>query len=356
MNLRCFQFFPLLFASTIGFCVDQKNLDNRISQLESDMAMIHRQTALGNYGAKTAVASPQIDGCGVVVTADFLWWKLYEGGTEYVFKNTVPVTLNHIQGPLKHHQFKWEPGYKVGLGYLFDFDGWDTYIEFTSFNTHSHRSTFSHVQGLLPLMGLQTALFSHAHSSWKVDFRDIDFTFGRNYFVSRYLALHPSFGVTSAWITQHRHSHYTQGVTINDLKLRSKNNFWGIGPRLETEIRFYLGRHYSVYGNLAGALLWGHFHVKEREEEIAGTVSDELYNLRDNLHRMVPTVGFGLGAAFETHFARDACHFMIKIGYEGQYWWRQNQLPIFNSFATDFSRQSEDLSLQGLTIDLTLDF
>lgn len=341
-----------LLASAPSFC--DNALGNRIAQLESDMNQIRGQTALGNYGAKTASATPQIDGYGLFLTADFLWWKLYEGGTEYALKNeNSPFNPNSIKGPIKHLNFDWEPGYKVGLGYLFDHDGWDLYLDFTSFKTHAHSSASSDIDGLFPLMGIETNGFAKAKAHWHVDFYDLNLVLGKSYFVSKYLALRPHFGLTSAWIQQHRHARF-KNLPISSLKLRGKNNFWGIGPRLGVDSQFYLGRHFSLYGDIAGALLWGHFHVKEKERDIA--TGSEIYDLHDHLHRMVATVGFSLGLSFETNFFDDSSHFMIKAGYEGQYWWRQNQWPIFNSFAVDFTRQSEDLNLQGLTVDFRLDF
>jgi hypothetical protein len=351
------QFFTItLLAATAvqSFC--EADLDGRISELESDMSQIRAQTAFGNYGATTASNAPQINGCGFFITADFLWWKLYEGGTEYALKDTVSVadfSLINARGPIKHLNFNWEPGYKVGLGYLFDHDGWELYLDFTSLKTRAHASTSSNVDFLFPLIGAQTFSFSKADAHWHVSFYDLDLVLGRNYFVSKYLALHPYFGLTSAWIQQHRQVTYTPPSDIA-FKVRSKNNFWGIGPRLGMDSQFYLGRSFSLYGDFSGGLLWGDFHV--REKEFVPSEGLNVYSLRDNLHRMVATVGFGLGIAYETNFNHDANHFMVKAGYEGQYWWRQNQMPIYNAFAIDFTRQSEDLSLQGLTVDFRLDF
>lgn len=352
MYLRHLIILPMaLLSCAQGVC---DTIDVRISELESDLEKIRTQTSLGNYGAKTASAAPQTTGCGLFITADFLWWKLYEGGTEYALKNkNAPFNANSIRGPIKHLNFEWEPGFKVGLGYLFGRDGWDIYLDYTRFETHAHSSASSEIEGLFPLMGLETSGFAKAKAHWHVEFNDIDLTLGRSYFVSKYLALHPQFGLTAAWIQQHRHAHYSN-LPSSALKLNGKNNFWGIGPRIGADAQFYLGRNFSVYADAAGALLWGDFHVKEKEKNtVAGT---EIYELRYNLHRMVAAIDFGMGLSFETNFNNDACHFMIKTGYEGQYWWRQNQLPIFNSSAVDFTRESEDLSLQGLTVDFRLDF
>jgi hypothetical protein len=353
MKLRYFPIFPIqigvFLATAYGFC--NEDLDDQISVLESEINQIRTDTPFGTYGAKTASAAPQIDGYEFFITADFLWWKLYEGGTEYALKDELNFDENHIKGPVKHLNFEWEPGYKVGIGTLFDYDSWNLFLNFTSFTTHAHNSAFSKHDSLIPLIGIQTLTFAKARAHWKVDFRNLDFVLGRDYFVSKYLALHPFFGIDSAWIHQHRKLHFEHPST---LKLKGKNNFWGIGPKLGTESQFYLGRNFSIYGDIAGALLWGKFEVDEKEDNLSNET--EYYDFESHTHRMVATIGFGLGVAFETNFCHDHYHFLIKAGYESQYWWKQNQFPIFDDSARKFTRQSEDLSMQGLTAHLRLDF
>ncbi len=93
-----------------------------------------------------------------------------------------------------------------------------------------------------------------------------------------------------------------------------------------------------------------------REKEKITTLNEEIYDLHDDLDRMVPQAAFGLGLAYELNFSGNRYHVLLKAGYESQYWWRQNQLPIFDTLNLNFHRQSDDLSLQGLTVHLSFDF
>jgi hypothetical protein len=325
----------------------EKKQQARVSQLEADMQQVGGKTAYKNFGAKTASANPQIDGYGFFATADFLFWKLYEGGTDYLLKGQdVPV-----KGKLQHANFNWEPGFKVGAGYLFDRDGWDTQIEYTYYKTHAHHTT--HGNFLFPQVGNPTLELTQANAKWHVFFQNIDLVLGRNYFVSNYFSLHPLFGLTSAWIDQHRHFRFL-ATSEEHIALNSRNDFWGIGPHLACNGQLYLGRNFSVYGNVAGNLLWGDFHVSEKEaNKTAGT---EFYHLHNNLRRMVASIAFALGLSYETSFAKDCYHLGLKAGYENQYWFRQNQLPLFDSTGNTFHRLTEDLGLQGLTVEVRLDF
>ncbi len=352
MNRTLFHILPIaLLASIQGYC--ESNLDKRIGKLETDMKKISAVNEYGHLGPRTASANPQIDGFGFFATADFLWWKLYEGGTDYLFKAKNDRGIFPVKGNIKHFNFEWEPGFKVGLGYLFEHDGWEANIEFTYFKTHARSSASSHSPDLFPLAGNPVLNFTKAKGHWHVNFYDIDFVLGRNYFVSKFLSLCPFFGLASAWIDQHRRIHFiAEGG--DRIVLKNKNDFWGIGPRLGLDAQFAFCEHYSCYGNISGNLLWGDFHVNEFDKD--NTTNIEFHDLHYNLHRMVPNVAFGLGLAYETTFAQNCYHLLIKCGYENQYWWRQNQLPIPDVNSLEFRRASQDLSMQGLTVEFRLDF
>ncbi len=336
-----------LLASTPGYCDNT----SRVNRLETNMQKIGAENAYGNFGSRTASAQPQIDGYGIFVTADFLWWKLYEGGTDYLFKDQNARGVPPAKGEIKHCNFDWQPGFKIGAGYLFDYDSWDTVIDFTYYQTSAHHSSKS--SHLFPLIGDQFLDLTEAKTHWNVSFYDLHWVLGRNYFVSKFLSFRPFFGIATAWIDQHRHFDLLTNLD-NQITLKSENNFWGIGPRVGIDTQFALCENFSIYGNIAGDLLWADFDVSEKE--VNKTTSTEIYNLDDDLDSIVPTVSFGLGVAYETNLSKDRYRIMIKAGYENQYWWRQNQLPLFESAIPAFHRISEDLSLQGLTVEFRLDF
>src|SRR5579863_7371025 len=117
--IRCKQI-PLWIAAllTLSFAYcDEGDLDARIDLLETDLQKIRGETAYGTFGARLAPATPQVDGYGFFITADLLWWKLYEGGTDFLLKNAHSHDNFPIKGKIKHFNFDWEPGFKVSGGY-----------------------------------------------------------------------------------------------------------------------------------------------------------------------------------------------------------------------------------------------
>jgi hypothetical protein len=356
MNRTLDRFLPIAYGllsitSVQGY--GDSNIETRIGQLETDMKKISSETAYGNLGSRTASANPQIDGFGFFTTADLLFWKLYEGGTDYLFKSENDRAAFPIKGDIEHFNFDWGLGFKFGGGYLFEHDGWDVDAELTYFQTHAHHSSSAHLPHLFPLVGDRLLNLTHSTAHFKVHFYNVDLVLGRNYFVGKFLSLHPFFGLSSAWIDQHRHFHF-QTDTRDHVALRSKNDFWGIGPRLGLGAQFAFCQSFSFYADIFGNLLWGDFRVSEWEKN--KTLDLVYYDLHDNLHRMVPNAAFGLGLLYETNLSQDTCHLIIKGGYENQYWWRQNQLLVPDVDNLEFYRASDDLSMQGLTLQFRLDF
>lgn len=356
MNLSFIKSLPFALSMTCAIVqgYSQSDVNVRISRLETDMNKIRSQTAFGNLGAKTASGFPQIDGYGVFVKGDFLFWKLYEFQTDFAFNTRDGSTL--FKGNVHSMKFDWESGFRLGMGYIFDYEGWDLYLNFTDYKTHANKRIETHSGGkLYEMWGIVTTGSDSIEAKWHVQFEELDLLLGRNYFISKYVSLHPHFGLTSAWIHQKRTLQSALDLDTTG-KLKEKNNCWGIGPRLGLDTQFFLGRNFSLYANGSGTLLWGDFKIRGKQTSTSNGLTDSLYDDNLNTHKMVPAAGLSLGVAYETNFNHNCNHFLIKLGYEAQYFWRQNQFPIYHAETFSFSRASDDLAMQGLTIDLRLDF
>ncbi len=211
-----------------------------------------------------------------------------------------------------------------------------------------------------PLKGLfLTNNASKMHSHWNVHYSVIDLELGRRYFVSKFLSFRPQFGIETAWIGQNRN--YKIATTELGLPLEhaihGKNDFWGIGPRAGVEGTWYFGRHWNLFGIVNGSLLWGRFEDSSRERQISEGLTSLLVDVKDTFRRLAPNAQFQLGFGWESNLAEDRFHLGIKLGYEFQYWWRQNQFLNERQFSSfNFEHESMDLSLNGATLDIRFDF
>jgi hypothetical protein len=312
------------------------------------MTAVKNDTIQHTAGAKMASASPLIDGYGFFATADFLVWHLKEGGSDYC------LSSSSSKGKVEHSHFNWAPGFRVGAGYHLEHDAWDWHVNFTWLHAHALNSAHRPKQGsLFPQKGFNSiARAENMHSHWHVHYYVLDLEVGRRYFVSKYLALRPQFGIESAWICQRRRYHISEQRTSRAENIYGKNNFWGIGPRAGCEGAWYFKRHFSLIGALAGALQWGRFKDSLSETRLTPREKRKIASVAGNFHRLVPNVQMALGLGWESTINDEQNHLTICLSYEFQYWWRQNQ--FLNGVG--FQRESMDLSINGATLNARFDF
>lgn len=292
---------------------------------------------------------------GIFLTGEWLYWKFYEGGTDYATTYS-PSFLENAHG--KQFHFNWTSGFRVGLGYLFERDAWDLYFSYTQIQDNANSSTKGTLFPLLIYQDLGSSempiIADSAHIHWKAIFRNLDGELGREYFVGKWLSFHPTFGLKGAWIDQNIKVRYNNSTEHTEFKTKFKNDFSGIGPKLGMNSNWFLGKGFSLYAGIAGALLWGDFNLKQTQEN-----SDDATNvdLKSNFNRIVPTAQIRTGFLFDWFFNRDRCHIGISAGWEFQYWWNQNQIERFTDDQLPiYIRSSDDLSMQGFTLGLRLDF
>jgi hypothetical protein len=345
-----------------SLCVADE-LSSRISSLETRMSAIKIETAQGTIGAQMASASPQFDGYGLFITADLLYWHLYEGGTDFAVsqKITGPRNFPNVSGKSTHLRFDWDFGFRLGGGYHFEHDAWDAYVNFTWFQTDASRHVSSPGDLSLQKGAINTLLASEIRGHWDVHNYVIDLEVGRRFFVSKFLSFRPQFGIETAWIFQRRHFSMKKPFDIitqsTSDSIHGKCHDWGIGPRAGVEGTWFFTTHFSVFGSINGALLWSHFETKNKENvgipfgEITGV------EVRDAFHRLVPNVQMATGFSWDSNLSEDRFHLGIKLGYEFQYWWRQNQfLNEQQSLFYGLQHESNDMSINGVTFDVRFDF
>ncbi|MBS0603840.1 MAG: hypothetical protein JSS60_02250 [Verrucomicrobia bacterium] len=353
---------------TLALCLassftNADELSSRLSALETRMAAIKTETVKKTTGVQLASANPQYDGYGLFTTAELLFWHLYQGGSDYSLSHNGPINQGQpVKGESKHSHFDWDFGFRAGAGYNFEHDGWDAYINFTWFQTDASNSAHAPKNGgLVPLKGDPFTLSAKKiNSHWDVHYYVLDLELGRSFFVSKFLSFRPQFGIESAWICQRRRYETRQppdpATSLSGQNIYGKNNFWGIGPRAGLEGSWYLGKHFSLLGSVNGSLQWGHFDAHTKETDYLSTGKLPIFHIDGDFHRLVPNVQMKLEIGWDANINNDENHLGVMLGYEFQYWWRQNQFinEPFQGFT--FQHESMDLSINGLTLAARFDF
>ncbi len=333
-------------------------INARVSVLEAQMSEVCMHSVHGNYGARTASASPPILGENWFFNGEMLWWHVDEGGTDYAqlfygHPGATPTDPAYN----RRLKFKWDFGFRAGIGTTFNHDKWDLFLNFTWFRTKNSAATSLHGgMFIAPLIPAPLLNASQAKVHWNIHFYTLDLDLGRNYFISPRVAFHPYVGLKTAWISQHvRTSSQVFFPIAESLKTKDRNGFWGIGPQLGVEGKWFLDYGFNLFASGGGSILWGDFDITHKEVSPALLTRREKINL--DVHDVAPMAQFQIGIGYETNVYHNTYRIEISARYENQYWWSQNQMPYFAAFLPErFQRYSEDLSLQGLTVDARFDF
>jgi hypothetical protein len=351
----------LLLASSISAL----EIDHRITRLEDQMQGVRVETVNGNYGANTASAYPSMNTWGTYATIEGLYLKFFEGGTDYAWTDREAPSGTPFQGALKYLNFDWRFAFRVTAGYQFDNPDWDLWAEYMRFQTEQSHTTHKSSDGELYSNVLNLdAISSYTKLKMRIAFNTTDLNMGRNYFLRKNVSVHPFIGLRGAWINQHESvpiaNESTRSIFYN---MKQKNDYGGLGIRSGSSIRWHLNPSWSLYGGLAGSLMWGQFNnYVKLSQTLSGTTSTVL-DLNTDTRRILPNLSTDVGLTWEHIFSRARISF--TLGYEFDYWWRQNQtvhIDARNIYDIELAqtygyiRLSEDLGMQGLKFNFGFDY
>jgi hypothetical protein len=333
-------------------------------------------------------SSRPCDDIGLYLFADALYWHADVTNSDWAFVSNARSPTNPAAGANQELAFKWNWGFRVGLGYEFDHDQWDSDIYYTWFVNNAANGSTSQTAFTTPTGGSAVSLNSDlpdlsgvtiltGAAATKLTFQVLDWELGRAFYISNSISLRPHIGVKGSWIKLTETESYTgSAAALVAYSVSNETRSWGVGPSAGINSNWYFGCGntmgpkgavkdrpiFSIFGDVSGALMYGHFKNSHSEAGLtaAGAASNGFVPSGLNRNLMVPVLTGVLGLAWDICFACDKMHLGIRAGYELQYWFRQNQR--FGSFSTSgyaappYNRTVGDLALQGLTIDVRFDF
>lgn len=323
---------------------------------------------------------PNFEHGGFFARGDFLYWRADEEALEYGY--LIEADLTEGGGSTSRQmspKIKWDPGFRVAVGYRFaKKDYWELTATWTHFRTEQSekKSTStknfeeSPIRLVIPTWGasLLGSVANRSSVKWNLNYSIYDLDLGRNYFVSKAVAVEPFVGLRGAVIDQHYQAHYT---TISSsfieipVSFRGRNDFWGIGAHVGTSLQWYCTKSFSLIGRAAGSLLYGDFQIKQ----VSTTITDPngmtiLTRTKDNETTASTNLEAMLGIQWEMFFSENKRRLSLALGYEWNQWFSQNRLIEGNVTITTssiipapiFDQQKGDLSLQGATFQARFDF
>jgi hypothetical protein len=266
---------------------------------------------------------------------------------------------------LKQTDYKYDSGFKLGLGCNLSYDHWDIFANWTRLHTQPSSSWSSASASLdttllAPFEGSGPGFLNcnSVQSLWNLHFDTIDLELGRRLFLGRNLAIRPYAGLKGAWVTSRLHTAYTG---INDRNLDSTRNDYanvflkdrnqGIGLRFGMQGRWDLGcSNFAILGNIAGAILWNNIKSHNTTDQILMDSSLVGGIKQAHYRTLKPLVECFLGLDWGSCFCKKY-YLGVSAGYEMQFWWDYNTF-----FSESRNTTMYDLRLHGLTATITIDF
>lgn len=346
-----------------------RDLDNRVTALEQ------RKAAAGMINPP---GRPQVrGGWDLFVYGDLLYWNAHENGLNYAIKNT-GATNNLSNAEVKNIHGKWNWGFRVGAGYNLPHDGWDTRLTWLRFTDTAHKR--SHVSGndaLFPTLApstdplIQDSFCQKANARWTLRLDQLDLDTGREFFVSKWLTLRPHFGLRCDWIRQKLNTEYKNLDLVarpNEVEVKLKDRWWGLGLEGGLDTQWGLGSGWSIFGNLATAIIYGFHQSKVEDEDSPAALNSSNgasslprgdYAHVSNSYRVShPILDLQGGLRWDNMFDDDRYHLGLQIAWEHHVYFSQNQLMNFSddfNFGKFVTNQG-DLTLQGWTFSARFDF
>lgn len=320
-------------------------------------------------------APARVDLCGgwdFYGEASFIYWQPTQDNMEFgIASSSTAASSANIFGtvgtPVSNHMLnldqKYHPGFEVGLGMGFDYDNWDSYLQYTWFhNTTSSSSTAPSGDSIFPSLlqpGATGAAgsFDSASATWHLKMDLADWQLARSYYVGTKLTFRPYAGVRAAWIRQKYGATYVRTSTsASTVEISQKSTSWGVGPEVGLNASYLLGCGVRMFGDVEADVIYTRYNANLNEQNTTGT---QLISLKQNgLSTVRPHANLDLGFGWGSYFRRNTWHVDLAASYGFQIFWNQNMFRHFtDSVATYNSNMPNgDLYIQGLNVTARLDF
>jgi hypothetical protein len=312
------------------------------------------------------------------VSGSFIYWMANTDGfnessspfAESIFGGGT-VLIATGSGNTVFVQPKFEPGFKVGLGYGSNFDDWAIYLEWTRLH-QSHRDHFNSDASAGDVFILAAdpyhTLGDKLNSKWKLDMDLLDFSLGRSFYSGKRVIFDPFLGIRAAWFQQRldidlSSSSGTPWATdpfmTTSLSAYAKSKNWGLGVRAGMNSQYLLGAGFRIDGKASFSLLFTRFTELKyfgvgtsltSSAVIASVASKDINTVR-------PQAELGLGLGWGSYLSNRRCHIDFDVTYDFNMFWDQNMLRgLPDSLVHQTAIVPTDLYYHGPTFTARLDF
>ena len=302
--------------------------------------------------------------------ASFIFWQPLQENMELGMSDT-GVSANTVDASVINTDFKFKPGFKLGVGGNFDYDNWDMHLEYTWFHSTTSTSASAPEAGHIdPMWGSPFVLstlsgdtYSTAKQSWALKMDILDLDLGRWHYVGTKFTVRPSFGLRADWIRQNVTNTYTReaagAVLADTASVTGKSRSWAIGPKVGLESNWMIGSGFRFFGNGEADILFTDYTRSSFSDTRTETPTESFHVSQRKIYTLRPHLDLELGFGWGTYLDCNNWYMDFALGYGFQVFFNQNMFRHFNDGVNMIANSTlsyGDLYVQGLTATFRLDF
>jgi hypothetical protein len=308
--------------------------------------------ALGVTGVASAAMymPPAAAGCtvgnNVTVPCEKKGWS-FAADALYVQTNNVGAVTSNVTGGFNTADATgainnnvgdlgtdWNWGFQLAAAYYFG-TGNDVNINWTHF-VHSTEETDTAASGVMIGNYLSDILNTGAsqnqvYTKLDNDFNSVNFEFGQLVHFGEHVDSRFHGGLQWAQIdeTLTQTGSNTSVAAANDTNVID-SDFDGIGPRFGADTAYNFGNGFSLFGNVAGALLIGSINTTQTETftNTAGAIVGQATSSSDTGNTVVPEAEAKLGVRFTKAMAQG--DLSAEVGYQAVNYWNAQNITDYN--------------------------
>jgi hypothetical protein len=301
---------------------------------------------------------PQLHEWGqVIAEAEFLYWKAQENNLAYVITNFAESDPCLCQGRVYYPKFQYDPGFRAKAAFAFgDRDNFALSISYLWFKTKTKAKTITDLcdcgRALLWIHPDESDFMLPEISSatccpWKKQLNVVDFIISRESFISPNLQSTWGMGIECTWQHESFSVQYIKCDDSSRLTSCFTQKTRGIGTKAIANFIFSATSYLGFYLDSSLTLMYAE---PKRTEKF---MNDEMMegNVAMRMTGIYPVFNTNIGIqASWIDCSRDFA-LRIKLGWEEYLW---SNLSHINS--GPFPSTRDDLTYEGLTLGITLDF
>jgi hypothetical protein len=220
--------------------------------------------------------------------------------------------------------------------------------------------------GMFPIWSLACDILpydwvAYANMHWKMKLNMFDLDFGRIFSGCNEIFLRTIIGFRLSLINQKFDVNYGGGIFANGLNLpdldstfgfdriKMKQNFWAIGPRVGIEPQLNLGKGWRFYASACATLDYSFFNVHQKEIYLKNVRFDCKHSPQGFRWIIDSTAGI----LWKTLCCHDHYALTFSLGWEYHIFFKQVE---FRKDAFNLVSHDRNLSLNGLSISARFDF